>query len=128
MAQSRVERSCLAAFEFYSYENVSLPPLNRRSTVKFLQRGLKHLSESYECLDASRPWICYWILHSLHLLGETVDQRQSDDIIDFLERCQNSEGGFGGGPGQVSHLAPTYGAVNALCTLGRKNGEPKKTT
>ena len=29
-----------------------------------------------------------------------------------------SQGGFCGGPGQVPHLAPTYAAVNALCTIG----------
>lgn len=42
-------------------------------------------------------------------------------IIDFIEyhyRCQNPSGGFGGGPGQISHLAPTYAAVNALIILG----------
>lgn len=27
-------------------------------------------------------------------------------------------GGFGGGPGQFPHLAPTYAAVNALVILG----------
>jgi protein farnesyltransferase subunit beta len=31
--------------------------------------------------------------------------------------CQNQTGGFGGGPGQISHLATTYAAINALCTL-----------
>ena len=34
-----------------------------------------------------------------------------------MNRCQNPTGGFGGGPGQISHLATTYAAVNALCTL-----------
>lgn len=34
-------------------------------------------------------------------------------------RCQNEDGGFGGGPGQLSHLAPTYAAVCALITLGQ---------
>lgn len=38
--------------------------------------------------------------------------------MSFLLRCQNASGGFGGGPGQLSHLAPTYAAVNALATLG----------
>ena len=38
-------------------------------------------------------------------------------IINFLDSCQSSTGGFGGGPGQLPHLATTYAAVNALCTL-----------
>ena len=25
-----------------------------------------------QCLDASRPWLCYWILHSIYLLGHSV--------------------------------------------------------
>lgn len=27
---------------------------------------------SPQCLDASRPWLCYWILHSLELLDEPI--------------------------------------------------------
>lgn len=39
-------------------------------------------------------------------------------MCQFLARCQSPTGGFGGGPGQHAHLAPTYAAVNALCILG----------
>lgn len=39
-------------------------------------------------------------------------------VCHFLELCQSPEGGFGGGPGQYPHLAPTYAAVNALCIIG----------
>lgn len=36
----------------------------------------------------------------------------------FLKSCYNKEtGGFGGGPIQQSHLAPTYSAVNCLAEL-----------
>lgn len=42
----------------------------------------------------------------------------SFSVCKFLARCQNPTGGFGGGPGQHAHLAPTYAAVNALCILG----------
>ena len=74
-----------------------------------------NLSEGYECLDSSRPWILYWILHSLELLDYYItDPVQIDAIINFLGLCQNPDGGFGGGPGQISHLAPTYASVNAL--------------
>lgn len=42
----------------------------------------------------------------------------SASVCQFLARCQSPTGGFGGGPGQHAHLAPTYAAVNALCILG----------
>jgi protein farnesyltransferase subunit beta len=40
------------------------------------------------------------------------------DIVQFLQRCQDPGGGFGGGPGQLPHLAPSYAAVATLVTLG----------
>lgn len=72
---------------------------------------------SLKCLDSSRPWICYWILHALYLLDATIAEDMSAKVVSFLSRCQASTGGFGGGPGQIAHLATTYAAVNALCTL-----------
>lgn len=36
----------------------------------------------------SRPWLCYWILHSIALLGESVDDELEKNAIDFLGRCQ----------------------------------------
>ncbi|XP_017589235.1 PREDICTED: protein farnesyltransferase subunit beta [Corvus brachyrhynchos] len=73
---------------------------------------------SLQCLDASRPWLCYWILHSLELLDEPIPESVASDVCQFLRRCQSPQGGFGGGPGQHPHLAPTYAAVNALCIIG----------
>lgn len=71
----------------------------------------------FKCLDASRPWIVYWILHALYLLDVNLNNEMKNKVIDFLSRCQSPTGGFGGGPGQQAHLAPTYASINALCTL-----------
>lgn len=48
----------------------------------------------------------------------SIGGQQRLNIIKFLAECQNPDGGFGGGPYQVSHLAPTYATVNALVILG----------
>ena len=96
-------------------ENVKLL---RCKHVKYLQNGLKYLKTSFESLDASRPWLCYWILHGLCLLGEEVDAEVSAQITGFLARCQSPSGGFCGGPGQYPHVGSTYAAVMALCCLG----------
>ena len=39
---------------------------------------------------------------------------------DTLKACQHPRGGFGGAPGHIAHLAPTYAAVMALVTVGGK--------
>ncbi|KAM7156135.1 protein farnesyltransferase subunit beta isoform 3-T3 [Molossus nigricans] len=92
--------------------------LQREKHFHYLKRGLRQLTDAYECLDASRPWLCYWVLHSLELLDEPIPQTVATDVCHFLELCQSPDGGFGGGPGQYPHLAPTYAAVNALCIIG----------
>ena len=38
--------------------------------------------------------------------------------METLEAAQHPDGGFGGGHGQLSHLAPTYAAVLSLVTVG----------
>lgn len=37
---------------------------------------------------SSRPWLCYWILHSLALLGVPIDSEFENNVVDFLGRCQ----------------------------------------
>ncbi|KAH0929536.1 hypothetical protein HID58_015263, partial [Brassica napus] len=92
--------------------------IQRDKQLDYLMNGLRHLGPSFSSLDANRPWICYWILHSIALLGESVDDELENNTIDFLGRCQGPDGGYGGGPGQLAHLATSYAAVNTLVTLG----------
>ena len=95
-------------------------------------------------LDASQPWLVYWAIHALDLLGVPLTPTQQHQYaphvhshtqprrcIALLRQCQcptgarmplgmfvKQPGGFGGGPGQIAHLAPTYAAVNALVVIG----------
>ncbi|MCD9558772.1 hypothetical protein HAX54_016389 [Datura stramonium] len=120
--QGMVERQVREIYDFF----YSIPPnsqsvvleLQRDKHFDYLTRGLRKLGPSFSVLDANRPWISYWTLHSLALLGESIDAKLENDAIDFLTRCQDKDGGYGGGPGQMPHLATTYAAVNSLITLG----------
>eukprot|EP00116_Pleurobrachia_bachei_P009002 sb/3469264/ len=92
-------------------------PLHKVRHISYLKRGLCQLSENFECLDASRPWICYWIVHSLNLLGERIPDSQQLKIRDFFSTVQCSTGGFCGNVGHLPHLATTYAAVSAIASL-----------
>ncbi|KAL4424364.1 hypothetical protein ABPG75_001665 [Micractinium tetrahymenae] len=93
--------------------------LDRKAHAQYLSGGLGSLPAGFISLDASRTWICYWITHGLALLGAPLPPSPSrESIIAFLASCQHPDGGFGGGPNQLAHLAPTYAAVAALVTLG----------
>ncbi|XP_028596132.2 protein farnesyltransferase subunit beta isoform X2 [Podarcis muralis] len=117
--QTKVEDIVQEVFDAYKTNHHDAQfVLQREKHFHYLKRGLRQLTDAYECLDASRPWLCYWILHSLELLEEPIPESVTSDVCQFLSRCQSPSGGFGGGPNQYPHLAPTYAAVNALCIIG----------
>ena len=103
--QTKTEDSVARIFNlFMSAPAPKTPPLSRDLTIEFLKRGLfRHLPSSYGSLDASRPWICYWILHSLDILGYQCTDEEASKVVQFLNKCKDKKrGGYGGGPGQVS--------------------------
>lgn len=95
-----------------------IPKLHKVSHARFLKESLRNLPQSYSCLEASRPWLVYWILHGLWTLKDMPDSETLSEVVNFLSHCQNKDGGYGGGPGQLSHLGTTYAAVNALSIIG----------
>jgi protein farnesyltransferase subunit beta len=115
---SRLQEDTKSIVNYYYLS--SYPILKNLLTEKhksYLERGYEQLSSSFTSLDASRPWIIYWITHSLDLLSESISEEKKHSISHTLSLFQNTGGGFGGGRGQISHLAPTYAAVNALMII-----------
>ncbi|KAI9300007.1 terpenoid cyclases/protein prenyltransferase alpha-alpha toroid, partial [Cunninghamella echinulata] len=121
--QKRTEESVLERFIPYAPNNLQKESLDsilleRQLHIKYVNRGLQYLGRWLVSLDASRPWLMYWMLQSLGLLEAPITKDIITRGIDTLKACQHSEGGFGGGPGQLAHLATTYAAVNSLAILG----------
>ncbi|OLL23877.1 Protein farnesyltransferase subunit beta [Neolecta irregularis DAH-3] len=101
----------------HPYLNDDIPKLERKMHIAWLEKGLGVLPERYTVLDASRPWIIYWILGSLTTLGVDMEQYR-DRVLLTLKTTWHPNGGFGGNFGQIGHLAPTYAAINALILVG----------
>ena len=93
--------------------------LNRKKLVDKLSKSLtSELSSEFEKHVPAQTWIVYWITHSLALLEQKQFLKTiSDDVIEFIGECAHKEGGYGGGPGQIAHLATSFAAINALITL-----------
>ncbi len=122
-AQNALEKKILPLYQELDgvdpEEDQDFIELHRDLHIAYLHGGLGQLSSSFAVLDASRTWIAYWIVHSLALLNAPLPPHiRADDVAEFLRQCQHPEGGFGGGPMQLAHLAPTYAAVAAAVTLG----------
>ncbi|KAI1287636.1 Protein farnesyltransferase subunit beta [Halotydeus destructor] len=120
--QAKVEKSVLKCYDYIQSAveiDPEIPKLHREQHIKYLKKGYNEkLPSSYQCLDCSKPWLTYWISHSLKILEDNATlSLQSNRIVDFLKRCSSTSGGYAGGPQQTSHLAATYAAINALVTL-----------
>lgn len=101
------------------YNNHGVPHLDRNRHIQFLHKSLRKLPAPYVAADASRPWMFYWALAGLSTMGEDVSEYR-EKLISTVRPIQNATGGFGGGNGQMSHLAPTYAIILSLAMVGGK--------
>lgn len=65
------------------------------------------LSPCGQCLDASRPWLCFWILHSLELLEEHIPAVVASEWVTHAHRLTNSH--------STTRLLPKRSQIN--CAL-----------
>lgn len=56
--------------------------LTRDVHVRFLHRCLRTLPATFVAYDPARPWLIYWVLTALSILGEDIEQ--------YRERCVHS--------------------------------------
>ncbi|KAG5437281.1 hypothetical protein PCANB_001074 [Pneumocystis canis] len=111
--QYNTEQACLRYLENNKIER----KLHRELHLKYLLNLLANpLPKSYLTLDASRPWIIYWTLCAYALLGQSIDEYK-ERTIRSIKNLQLDSGGFGGGHGQIAHLASTYASVMSLCLV-----------
>lgn len=101
----------------FDFNGNGVPPLDREEHVVYLQNALEEFPAAFVGADASRPWMVYWGLMGLYLLGEDVTEYRSRVVKSFTT-MQNLTGGFGGGQGQYSHLAGSYAAILSLALVG----------
>mmetsp|Transcript_93718 Transcript_93718/g.201130 ORF Transcript_93718/g.201130 Transcript_93718/m.201130 type:complete len:432 (-) Transcript_93718:34-1329(-) len=110
--------SCFKSFLAKAADPIAAVRLEKELHAAWLQRGLQQLPTNFAGLDASRPWFVFWISHAMEVL-DTYDQKVwAPKVASFLAHCQMPSGGFGGGPMQLPHLAPTYAAVSAIIIAG----------
>ncbi|PRT52819.1 Protein farnesyltransferase subunit beta [Wickerhamiella sorbophila] len=109
--QRETEDLCVPLLE--QEDNPELFVFFRDKHVKFLRGMLGNLSSGFISLDASRPWMVFWAVNGLALMGVDTSELRGE-IEATLLKCQHPDGGFGGGFGQPAHLACTYASIMAL--------------
>ncbi|OCF35551.1 protein farnesyltransferase subunit beta [Kwoniella heveanensis BCC8398] len=98
----------------------STTTLRKGEHTQFLASTFFKLPGKFVSLDASRPWLVFWTVHSLDILGVALDQGTKDRVVSTVLRFLSPNGGFGGGPAnsQLPHLLPTYASVCSLAITG----------
>lgn len=61
----------------FDYNVHGLPSLDREKHIEYLHGCLGALPAGFVGFDAARPWLVYWTLTGLSILGESVDQYRS---------------------------------------------------
>lgn len=56
----------------FDFNEFGFPALNRDDHIDFCHENLAQFPAPFVGFDASRPWLVYWGLLSLYLLGEDV--------------------------------------------------------
>ncbi|CCH42283.1 hypothetical protein BN7_1827 [Wickerhamomyces ciferrii] len=98
-------------------EEGRVPHLLKDKHEKYLNAALGQLPPAFKGLDASQPWIYYWVINSMKLLQLEVSQDVKDQTARKLLGLQHKDGGLGGGVGQIGHAAATYAGTLALTLL-----------
>lgn len=60
---------------------LAIPRLKREKHVGFLHQCVNPLAAGFVGFDASRPWILYWVLAGLSLLGEDVQSYRERQVV-----------------------------------------------
>lgn len=64
-----------------------IPSLYRDVHIAYLYDALEDYPESFVGLDASRPWMIYWALTALYLLGEDVTKFRKRYVVHRIRIC-----------------------------------------
>ncbi len=61
----------------FDFNEFGIPELKREEHISFLHDNLDEFPAPYVGLDASRPWMVYWALLGLYLMGEDISPFRS---------------------------------------------------
>ncbi|KAI5283341.1 CAAX farnesyltransferase (FTase) subunit beta, partial [Ascosphaera atra] len=99
------------------FNKYGIQRLGRDAHIAQCYDMLEDFPAGFVVMDASRPWMIYWGLCSLFLLGEDITKLRRR-VVATLAAVQNPKGGFAGGHGQTSHAAPSYASLMCLALVG----------
>uniref|UniRef100_A0A8C9GE34 Protein farnesyltransferase subunit beta n=1 Tax=Piliocolobus tephrosceles TaxID=591936 RepID=A0A8C9GE34_9PRIM len=96
--------------------------LEKEKHFKFCMNIFFFKNLKLNALEASKPWIFYWCIHSIHILYNEfeIEKKINKSTFSYIKKCiiyylnkiqNDKKDAFGGGLNQYTHIATTYAAV-----------------
>jgi protein farnesyltransferase subunit beta len=65
----------------FDFNEHGVPKLDRQTHIDYLHHSLEELPAAFVAADASRPWMLYWALMGLYLLGGDVTHYRDRSVM-----------------------------------------------
>lgn len=92
-----------------------LAKLNRQDHIQLCRESLSTpLPSPFQGLDASHPWMIFWLTNSLRLVGGDVKEFGQSISSNINSYIAEGNMGFAGGVSQLGHAAASYASICAL--------------
>lgn len=88
-SQNEVEKKIEKLFELFCSKakcDPEVPIFYKQNHINYIKNHMFTLPENYECLDSSRPWLCYWLCQSLALLNCKLSVSEKSNVVSFLSK------------------------------------------
>lgn len=114
-----------ACLDLYESDSLNGNKLNKPIQKLYLEYAFKTpLPPQFKALDASQPWLLYWIGNSMKIMEPSwFTDDYGKRIMDKLWNISPQGGPFGGGKGQLPHLTANYAAINAIALASHLEDE-----
>jgi geranylgeranyl transferase type-2 subunit beta len=100
--------------------------LQKEKHSQFVTRIMKSRGLLYRLTRPQRVSTMYWALNSLVILGEHEKVLQSrETVLDYVLKCKNSDGGYGGCIGYPSTIVTTFSALQVLYIYKHPSYDPR---
>lgn len=89
ISQEQVEKKIEKLFDLFCSNakcDPEAPVLYKENHMAYIKKHMFVLPENYECLDSSRPWLCYWLCQSLALLNCELSVVEKSNVVNFLSK------------------------------------------
>ncbi|CAI5445015.1 unnamed protein product [Caenorhabditis angaria] len=107
----------------FARKDIDIPASSPRNLLKDVhsqfihQYQADHNSYMYIMSEHLRVSGIYWCVNAMDL-SKDLEKMPSQEIIEYVKTCRNSDGGYGPAPGHDSHILHTLCAVQTLLIFG----------